>query len=565
MGMAHEPQGHFTNGPHAAQGTDAAQGQAHGPHPDQAQWRHVHPLSPVFNSVGIVMLVLVAILANARDSILNGDAGSLWLDLVKAASHTLGYVIAGVVVVILLFSAVGYLAWKMTVYALLPDGFHLRRGIIFKSHQHIPWERIQSVDVVQPLLGRLVGLGVLKFDSGAHNTRPLKLQYLTVAQCSQLRAEILAKVGAAREAEYLASFADGAAPGSPAASGSASTADAPMPRPFDADDGLNDREIFVQHTPNLVFVTLVSWSMIILLICLVVGVFLLVRVNLAAAGMWLLIAIAVIQVLGKRFVTEYGKHLYLSHNGLRSRGGMLSVITRTVTPGRIHTVVLHQSLLWRRKNLWSLSVGIVGDNTAEDDLSDILIHAGTQPDVLTATWAIIPDLGVDDVPGFLDTILQGSGPAPHMVSAPKASWIYNWFGWRRQAIALTRTAVVIRYGFLSRNACIILHRNYQGLSYTQGPVKRRLGLADLHINTAVTGARTVARCLTADDAQRLLWEENSRGAAVRAATDAETLAQWRVRVGIEAPAHAAAPAPTPAPAPAQAAVPAPTTFPGGLS
>ena len=66
----------------------------------------------------------------------------------------------------------GYLTWYFTRYVI--DGTELRitSGVLTKSSRRIPYERIQSVDIAEPLVARLFGLAELRIEmAGGSDSR----------------------------------------------------------------------------------------------------------------------------------------------------------------------------------------------------------------------------------------------------------------------------------------------------------------------------------------------------------------------------------------------------------
>ena len=69
--------------------------------------------------------------------------------------NQIGYYLLGFIALIILWAGLGLLSWWRRAYAVDADGVYLRSGILSRKLRTARLPRIQSVDVVHPLLGRL--------------------------------------------------------------------------------------------------------------------------------------------------------------------------------------------------------------------------------------------------------------------------------------------------------------------------------------------------------------------------------------------------------------------------
>ena len=88
---------------------------------------------------------------------------------------------------------VGFLSWMFTRYVI--DGTELRinSGIITKSSRRIPYERIQSVDIAEPLVARLFGLAELRIEMAGGKDSRTSLRFLKLDDAGALRRVLLAR------------------------------------------------------------------------------------------------------------------------------------------------------------------------------------------------------------------------------------------------------------------------------------------------------------------------------------------------------------------------------------
>ena len=126
--------------------------------PDDVDWRRMHPISPLLEGWKVVTAVVAVLTVRNVDNLVEAYryATAHGLDLTRGVVRwaVAGTLLAGAAVVAVLFAQ-----WWVTTYAVDRDGVYLRRGILVKRLRVARSPRIQSVDIVHPLLGRVFGLG----------------------------------------------------------------------------------------------------------------------------------------------------------------------------------------------------------------------------------------------------------------------------------------------------------------------------------------------------------------------------------------------------------------------
>ncbi|SDR30565.1 PH domain-containing protein [Thermostaphylospora chromogena] len=93
--------------------------------------------------------------------------------------------------------------WATFRYGVVDDRLELTQSLISRSVRTIPLERIRGVDVSTPLLHRLLGLAVLRIDTGAHgggDKQEGELDGVTAQEAERLRT-LLLRTAAARRAD----------------------------------------------------------------------------------------------------------------------------------------------------------------------------------------------------------------------------------------------------------------------------------------------------------------------------------------------------------------------------
>ncbi|PYF99532.1 putative membrane protein [Georgenia satyanarayanai] len=530
---------------------------------EHVDWRRVHKVTPVLNAWKVIV-ALFAVLIWQNTQLL----AEVWEDR-DTVNWTLVLLIGGGAVLLLLLVLTTYsvLSWRMMRYAVGRDAVFLHSGILFRQQRHARLNRIQAVDVVQPLLARLFGLAQLKIETAGGGGSSVVLAFLKEEEAQRLRREVLDRV-----ADRVTTTPAPPAGGEPAGPGAA-----PAPAPARPDV---ERELLTVPTGRLVGSLMLSGSMIALVLvlaCLLVAA--IIAESFAPLAGVLPGVIGWGTYLWGRFTGGFNFRAAISPDGIRLRYGLLEQRTQTVPPGRIHTVGLKQPLLWRRRGWWRVEVNVAGygglENQMEATTGNVLLPVGSRGDALTALWLVLPDLGVADPQAVIDAALEGSGEAAGFTTSPRSARWLDPISWRRNGIQLTESAVLMRSGRLSRALAIVPHERTQSLALSQGPLERRAGIANVVAATVGGSVATTAHHLEQLTALALLGEASERS---RAARHRESPEEWMRRVGLLEPAgrpdggapDASAPGPgvpvqaPPAGAPVQMPPPAgvPTPAPG---
>ena len=93
-------------------------------------------------------------------------------------------------IVVVLAGITGFFAWYFTRFVIDDEELRIETGAIFEKSTKIPFERLQSVDIIQPLVARIFGLAELRLDAGNSST---KLRYLSRGKASRLRDYLLTR------------------------------------------------------------------------------------------------------------------------------------------------------------------------------------------------------------------------------------------------------------------------------------------------------------------------------------------------------------------------------------
>ncbi|MGW2716399.1 PH domain-containing protein [Streptomyces sp. NPDC001492] len=361
-------------------------------------------------------------------------------------------------------SLYGFLTWWFTHFAVTDTELRIRTGLLFRRTAHIRLERIQAVDVTQPLLARVAGVAKLKLDVVGTDKKD-ELSFLGEREARALRAELLAR-------------AAGFAPETAHEVGEAPARELLRTPP---------RDLAIS-----VLLTGATWCS--LAAALVVPPVL----WLATHSVWTVLATG-LPLLGAagassagRFVGEYDWTVGESPDGLRIDHGLLDRTHETVPPGRVQTVRIVEPLLWRRRGWVRVELDVAGSSNS------VLVPVAPRAVAETVVARVLPGVTV---------------PSSEALSRPprRAGWCLPVW-WRGRAVAVTDTVFATRHGLLRRSLALVPHAKVQSVRLVQGPWKRLWRLADVHVDTGADKTVT-ARLRDAQEAAELL-----RGQAERSRT-----------------------------------------------
>ncbi len=400
-----------------------------------------HPLTPFVR--GWVILLAVA-LSVGRDFLPTGGE--------PRELPPLEFIAGAVVLLAVVSGIAGYFSWRFTRFVIDAEVLRIDSGVLFRRSQRVAFDKVQSIDVVQPFAARLFGLAELQIDVGSHE-RP-RLRYLARTRAYALRDYLLARArGVQAEA---AEHTDSAS--------------------ILTDLGAQD-EVLITVPPQVLLLAAVTshefWGIVASgVLAGVVGV--------AFGQLWPLLVIAIPTVsalfgfVGRRVIGQFNYTLSRRAHGLRISRGLTSLTSQSLPPRRVQALQLSQSPVWRPLGLYRLDLEVIGWGQVTEDedksgVSTILLPAGNIEQVRVALTAIWPQADFEAVELH---------PAPvrarwlHPFSQPFLRWGHD------------DRLVVSRHGWLVRRWQLVPHSRIQSVRVTQGLLSRRLGLADLQFHTA---------------------------------------------------------------------------------
>ena len=438
-------------------------------------FRRLSPLTPVVRS----FIVVVAAGTTIGRDLLRGDMGP--------AAILLGLVLVGGAIY-------GIASWVRTKFWIEAEELRVDTGVINRQSRRIRIDRLQGIDIVQPFVARLFGLAELRMDVAGGNAREGSLAFLPLSDARDLKDLLLAR----RDAVRASTDDETAETGTPDASA----------RPI-VEPPVPDRQLARVDVKTLLLSILLSAETI----GLVLSGFALLG-GFIVTGQWIGASAAVPVFFGfgvvifKRFSGNYNFTVSETPAGLQVRRGLFDLNSQTIALKRLQGIVISEPALWRQLGWARLDVSIAGYASSSDDANgpavSIALPVGDRRLVI---W-------------LAQHVLAGVNPDETALSSPpdRAKWAAPIARVFMSAGASDRV-VVSREGWLTRRTHVVPHGRIQSLRVTQGPWQRKLGLADVEMDSPPGPANARARQRDAGEARRIFEREVTVSRAGRRALD----------------------------------------------
>jgi putative membrane protein len=455
--------------------------------------RRLHPLTPLLRSwgaVGVITAAALGALGNNADQVtwvwhaVQGDAD---IPLLLRAAGLL-------VLVAVILLAAGWVSWRMTGFALVverrdeadrhPVGTLLyHRGVLVRQRSRVRLDRVQSVDVSQPVIPRLLGLAMVSLDMAAGAGASVKLAYLREAEAWHLRDEIL---------HYTPT--GGGAPRDPS-------------RP--AKPAREQQLVARISTHRLVQATLLEGVGVYVLLFVVViaaigaGIGFGWEVLLGSLTAVFGVVLALFLMLRNQVGTvlrDANFTLLRTSSAIRISSGLLSTVNRTIELDRVQEVRIVEPLTWR----W------LGWARVEVDV------AGARTDGSSPAASLMPVADSEEAVAFVASVL-GADLADPRVAGPgqRARWV-DPLGHRFLGVTLLDQGGLSRRGRWRRTRFFVPYARVQSVSVRQGWLQRRLGLATVHLDMPAGVRRWTAPHRDATEAHMLVNDLVERARRQRA-------------------------------------------------
>ncbi|HET8878145.1 MAG TPA: PH domain-containing protein [Arthrobacter sp.] len=464
-------------------------------------WQRVHPASPFVRG----WLALAALFFFfGRDTFERLLRGGPAFD--ERFAGRAPWLLLGGGAVLLLAVAGFVLSWYFTRYQVADGYVRVSTGILVKQQRQARLDRVQAIDVVQPLLARVLGLAELRFEVADAGQSAVHLAYLRVAEARRLRGAILAAGVKADAGEHR--------PPGDAARGTGSA-------PATANAEAPERPVLAVPPQRLAGSLLLSEQTVVLLLGAAASVWLSAATESRAFYLYLVPAgLGMLAAYWNSFSKGYNFTAAVSPGGIRLRYGLLDTLAQTLPPGRIQALRISQPPLWRPLGWYRIQVNVAGYGTpgkdGERSARTTLLPVGTLADVFALLALVLPDPGTPE-PGRVFTAgLRGLAPEPDgFVTTPRRARLLAPLGWRRNGFTATGTALLIRSGRWWRHLVVVPHQRTQSMALHQGPLARLFGVVDLVLHT--TSGPVAPRVVRAglDQGRDLLDAQSARARSAR--------------------------------------------------
>ncbi|WP_349627383.1 PH domain-containing protein [Arthrobacter sp. C9C5] len=482
-------------------------------------WRRVHPASPFVRGWVALAAMFFFFGRDAFERLLQGGPV---IDE-RLAGRAPWLLLGGGTV--LLLTVLGFvLSWYFTRYQVADGYVRVNTGFLFKQQRQARLDRVQAIDVVQPLLARIFGLAELRFEVADAGQSAVHLAYLRVDEARQLRATILARASGA------VSGTPATAPGLAPAQQAAVAEEAP------------EHAVLTVPPSRLAGSLVLSEQSVVIVLGAVASVLLSAVTENRSFYFYLIPAgLGLAAAYWNSFNKGYNFTAAISPDGIRLRYGLLDTQAQTLPPGRIQAVRVSQPPLWRVFGWYRMQVNMAGYGTAgsngEGSARTTLLPVGTLAEVFAMLSLVLPDPGTPDPARVFIAGLNGLAPAGGpgrsaapaapddggFVTTPRRARLLAPLGWRRNGFTATDTALLIRSGRWWRHLVLVPHQRTQSIALQQGPLARRFRVADLVLHT--TAGPIAPRLIQAglDEGRALL---DAQAARARTARKRQTSEHW---------------------------------------
>jgi putative membrane protein len=409
-----------------------------------SEWTRLHKLSPLLRS-SRAFVALLTVLGSRQ--LTPGTQDDPWVDLL----------VLGVA------AAAATVSWLVTRWRIHDGELQIETGLIRRQSLRVPLTRLQAVDVVRPLLARMLGLAEVRLVVAGRGSSHTRLAYLTEERAAEVRAQLLA-------------IAHGL------------EADTPEPA---------ERPIVAVPSLRIVAGHLLAPGPLLVLTVLALTVVLFAADPTVAAGLagaTVALAFGLALATAHRVGAEWEFTLAEAPDGLRIRAGLLQHRAETIPRARVQAIRRVEPLLWRLRRWVRLEVDVARAHDRDP----------TENEAATVNRALLPVAEAEEADRLQRLVFPGdtSAARPATLAPGRARWRapllrHNLHAWYDD------TYVVCGGGRLRRTAVVVPLEKVQSIRWSQGPLSRRLGLASVHVDTA--GRRFTGSALFRDVAEAERW------------------------------------------------------------
>lgn len=485
--------------------------------------RRVHPVTPLLVGARALAAAIAVIAFNVVQQ--SSSLGDL-VDFVTDSGPLVWLAVTGIALLIIAITAVlSWVSWKYRFFELADDEVRIGSGWLIRSRRTARFDRVQAVDINQPLLARIAGLGEVKVETAGGKDSELTIRFLTMDDCRAVRAAVLAAKREAVDAEVgpngptgPTGSAGGSLPAGTAATDPAtptgpghpegSTApvdparETPLHGPVPPDRlfvsaALGPGLLVLLAAPIIFFGSFAAMTAFGLVEGVSVGEAIALTFGAIAGTSFVGVAVFLVGIVAsvwQKWNRFHGFTLSADDDAgrLQIRAGLTATRRQTIPVRRIHALQIIEPAWWRPVKWAMVRINVAG-------------YAGEGSEVSTTLLPVAP---LDDADAIVDAVI---GRATGMAHAPsearwatprRAVWI-SPIDWRNQSVRITPRALVVTSGRLRRRRAVIPWSRIQGHTLRRGPITRALSLVDVRIDLVGGPVTVTAAQLAPDDAERL--------------------------------------------------------------
>jgi putative membrane protein len=421
----------------------------------------LHPLTPLALGGRILgLLVVFAVFSLAGRQAKQGSGPNVTA-LALYAGVALLVVVRGLITV------------AVTRYHLHGGELRIDSGLFRKQSKRVRLNRVQSVDVLEPLSARIFGLAEVRVTTAGTERSAVRLRYVSLSVARQLRADLLGRSGGGDE-------------GAP---------EAPE-RPV----------VSVPHGQlvGAVLLEMISWRLIFLFIGPALAVVGQQNGHRATSGigvaLFLWFGFLIATQVWRRVSSLWDFTVTESPDGLRIRHGLLSTSRQTVPPGRIQAILIHQPVGWRLFGWTQIRMNVAGYAGNANTKSTMLLPVTDRDYSLALVGWLLGGIDLSAIP---------------LARPPRRAAIRAPLWWRGQLVGSDEHVFTARHGILSRTIDVVPHERTQSVRLTAGPVQRLLGLATVHLDSTRGPVKTRASNRDSTEARTMLDRQLERARRAR--------------------------------------------------
>ncbi|MDU0478788.1 PH domain-containing protein [Staphylococcus chromogenes] len=442
-----------------------------------SEFRRVHRATPLLQFWTTILAVCALVIANISGTVLKDIAAAVQHGHVKSMWFLLG--IAGFLALCGAIWLVSGLWWRAMGYRLGAEEISLKHGVISKSLRTARYDRIQAVDVVEPVIARIFGVAKVRVETAGGNNSVLQIMYLRKAEAEQVRAEVLARRSGKAGAEPVGER--------PKAELSDAESDALIP------------PIPIKRS---LLAAALSWHTLVLVLLLLPGL-----AGKTFLGIMLPVIVGVLPALWRIVDNSWEFTARVDGDVLHVSYGLADRRRQSIPVGRIHGVIVSQPWMWRWLGLWSVQVTVAGYGMEKANAgTSMLLPVGTYKQAMALLEIITPLTRAELVDKANP---QGRGAA-QFTSPARAKWL-SPVDLRQQGTTLIDDrAVVIHSGRWGHVMKVIAPSHIQELTLLQGPIGHVLRVASVRLDLVQGPVLMQASELDREDAQRLVQQLRQR-------------------------------------------------------